>query len=138
MSPKKIKQQYVCNLRALTACAALIVAGCTSSIPLEGQASAAPSDQVTPPSAKDGAALFKASGCPFCHGPQGFGTDKAPNLREVRKRKTDEEIFHQIHDGGKMMPPFADALTENEIRSLILFLRAEDGWTLLASPEPSK
>jgi mono/diheme cytochrome c family protein len=96
------------------------------------------SEQVGPPSAKDGAVLFSKSGCPFCHGPQGFGTDKAPNLREVRKRKTDEEIVRQIHDGGKMMPPFADALTESDIHSLVLFLRAEDGWLLLPPPENSK
>ena len=90
--------------------------------------------QPAPPSAKDGAALFATSGCPFCHGPQGAGTDKAPNIRDVRKRKTDEEIFHQIHDGGKMMPPFADALTEDEIHSLVLFLRAEDGWAMVPPP----
>lgn len=115
----------------------VVIAWCVGTTPLVGQVSpnaprkGAASEQVAPPSAKEGAVLFGKSGCPFCHGPQGFGTEKAPNLREVRKRKTDEEIARQIHDGGKMMPPFADALTEDEIHSLVLFLRAEDGWLLL-------
>jgi mono/diheme cytochrome c family protein len=95
------------------------------------------SEQPTP-SAKYGAELFAKSGCTFCHGPQGMGTDKAPNLRDVRKRKTDEQIFHQIHDGGRMMPPFADALAENEIWSLVQFLREEHGWDLLSPPRPGK
>jgi mono/diheme cytochrome c family protein len=117
---------------------------CLWTSPLHGQAvppaakDGGAAEQVPAPTAKDGAELFSKSGCPFCHGPQGAGTDKAPNIREVRKRKTDEEIFHQIHDGGKMMPPFADALTANEIHSLVLFLRADDGWQQLPPPQPSK
>ena len=80
---------------------------------------------------KAGAVLFANSGCQFCHGPAGAGTERAPSLRDIRKRKDDEAIRHQIHDGGGMMPPFGEALTDEEIAHLSEFLRAKDAWKLL-------
>jgi mono/diheme cytochrome c family protein len=84
---------------------------------------------------KAGAVLFGKSGCPFCHGPAGMGTDRAPSLRDVHKRLSDEQIKHQIHDGGRMMPPFGEALTEDEIAQLSIFLRAKDAWNLVPPPD---
>lgn len=84
-----------------------------------------------PPTKERGATLFAESGCTQCHGPQGNGTDKAPSIHEVRKRKTDEQIYLQIKEGKGAMPAFGDALSENEIRSIVAFLRASDGWALL-------
>ena len=85
---------------------------------------------------KAGAVLFGKSGCPFCHGPAGMGTERAPSLRDVDKRLSDEQIRHQIHDGGQMMPPFGGALTEDEIMHLSAFLRAKDAWSLVPAPSP--
>lgn len=84
---------------------------------------------------KAGAVLFGKSGCPFCHGPAGMGTERAPSLRDVYKRLNDQQIRHQIHDGGQMMPPFGEALTEDEIAHLSAFLRAKDAWNLVPPPE---
>lgn len=83
---------------------------------------------------KAGAVLFANSGCPYCHGPAGMGTERAPSLRDVHKRLTDEQIRHQIHDGGQMMPPFGEALTGDEIAHLSSFLRAKDAWDLVPPP----
>src|SRR6266700_4887825 len=80
------------------------------------------------PSPEQGAALFISSGCPQCHGPEGLGTDKAPSLRDLRKRKNDDEVRHQIKEGGKVMPPFGEALTDPQIESLVEFLRSKKAW----------
>ena len=89
-----------------------------------------------PPTKERGAKLFAESGCTQCHGPQGNGTDKAPSIHEVRRRKTDEQIYLQIKEGKGAMPAFGDALSEDETRSIVAFLRAADGWALL--PVPAK
>ena len=90
-----------------------------------------------PDPVKAGAELFGKSGCTFCHGATGMGTERAPSLRDVRKRKSDDEIRHQIHDGGQMMPPFGEALTDEEIANLSAFLRAKDAWNLVPPPVTS-
>ena len=99
---------------------------------------AAPSAPTALPTSQAGAKLFATSGCTQCHGPEGNGTARAPNIREVRKRKTDEEIYTQIKQGKGAMPPFGDALSEDEIRSIVAFLRATDGWKLLPPPTPAQ
>ena len=84
--------------------------------------------------AKPGAVLFGKSGCTFCHGPAGMGTERAPSLRDVAKRLNDQQIRHQIHDGGQMMPPFGEALTDEEIEQLSVFLLTKDAWNLVPVP----
>lgn len=104
--------------------------------PVSNLAQQAAADPVkpSPDPVKVGAELFAKTGCQFCHGPVGLGTERAPTLRTVAKHKTDEEIRHQIHDGGQMMPPFGEALTDDEIASLSAFLRAKNGWKLVPQP----
>ena len=63
-----------------------------------------------------------------------MGTDRAPSLREVSKRLNQEQIRHQIHDGGQMMPPFGEALTGEEIEQLSVFLMTKDAWDLVPPP----
>lgn len=91
----------------------------------------------------EGAALFATSGCTQCHGPIGLGTEKAPSLRDVPKHMNAEQTHTQIHDGGKMMPPFGDALTDEQIAALVDFLHSKNGWKLVEataqkeSPSPA-
>ena len=85
----------------------------------------------------EGATLFTTSGCPQCHGPEGLGTVKAPSLRDVRKRKTDDQVRLQIKEGGKSMPPFGGALTDEQIASLVQFLRSKKAWTGTLIPSKS-
>lgn len=75
--------------------------------------------------AKQGAELFATSGCTHCHGPEGTGTERGPNLRELRKHLSTAEIEHQIVAGGKAMPAFGDTLDHAQVADLVAFLRAK-------------
>jgi ubiquinol-cytochrome c reductase cytochrome b subunit len=71
-----------------------------------------------------GRALFADKGCAHCHGPNGVGGGKGPDLQLVRTRRTREAMITQIHDGGKQMPPFGEELSQRDIEDLVAFLRA--------------
>jgi mono/diheme cytochrome c family protein len=72
-----------------------------------------------------GAELFEQTGCSHCHGPQGVGGGKGPDLSEVGKRLKADAIAHQIHDGGKSMPAFGEVLSDEQIHSLVEYLRTK-------------
>ncbi len=74
---------------------------------------------------KHGAELFATSGCTHCHGPEGMGTERGPDLRELRKHLSAAEIEHQIVAGGKAMPAFGDTLDHEQVADLVAFLRAK-------------
>ena len=70
-----------------------------------------------------GAVLFHEKGCEHCHGVNGVGIPgKAPSLLTVGKRLKKDAIEKQIHDGGKTMPAFGDALQPDEITALVNML----------------
>ena len=62
-----------------------------------------------------GAALFHEKGCEHCHGVDGVGTDRAPSLTTVGKRRKKAQIVQQIEQGGKGMPAYGDVLKPDEI-----------------------
>lgn len=101
----------------------LIAAAAVICTVLPIQASAASSDA----DARAGSILFRDKGCAFCHGAGGVGTLKAPSLVDIRKNKLwpPEKMKHQIMNGGQKMPPFGEALTDQEIAELIEYLRAK-------------
>ncbi|HEY0170517.1 MAG TPA: cytochrome c [Pyrinomonadaceae bacterium] len=68
--------------------------------------------------------------CATCHGPQGegkqLGTLTVPSLRQGAPRdRTDEQLFTQISDGGKGMPPFKYTFDDRQIQDLVRFIREE-------------
>jgi mono/diheme cytochrome c family protein len=77
---------------------------------------------------KAGAILFRDKGCTFCHGVGGVGSKKAPALTDLHKDKawTPEKITNQILNGGQKMPPFKDSVTDDEVTTLIAYLRAKN------------
>ena len=79
----------------------------------------------TPSAEQRGQQLFATKGCPRCHGPNGVGGRKGPDLQLVRKRRSRESMVDQIRDGGKEMPAFGTALSQQEIEDLVGFLRAK-------------
>ena len=83
---------------------------------------------VAPPAKLDGSAVFASSGCTQCHGPLGLGTEKGPSLRDVRKRMDGDAVYKQIEEGGQAMPPFGDALDDDQITALVEFLRGKKPW----------
>jgi ubiquinol-cytochrome c reductase cytochrome b subunit len=74
---------------------------------------------------KRGHALFSTKGCAHCHGPDGLGGGKGPDLQLVRKRRSRESMVTQIRDGGRVMPAFAGELSAQDIDDLVAFLRAK-------------
>src|ERR1700694_5227172 len=72
-----------------------------------------------------GAVLFHDKGCEHCHGVDGVGTDLAPALSTVGKRRKKEQIVQQIAQGGKGMPAYATVLQPEEIKWLAEFLHAK-------------
>jgi mono/diheme cytochrome c family protein len=82
-----------------------------------------------------GAELFATHGCAHCHGPAGVGGNQGPDLQLVRKRLNKDQMTHQIHDGGKSMPAFADVLSSDQIDDLVSYLRAKRK-VIVVPPKP--
>ena len=80
-------------------------------------------------SAPDGAAVFKKR-CSMCHGADGKGMKalKTPDMSspEWQAAHSDEEITEAIKKGkkGTPMPPMADKLSEDEIKSVVAHVRS--------------
>jgi mono/diheme cytochrome c family protein len=74
-----------------------------------------------------GALLFRDQDCVHCHGPGGSGGKKGPDLAGLRKDKNwpSQRITNQILNGGQKMPPFSEALTDEQIAQLVAYLRAK-------------
>lgn len=77
----------------------------------------------------DAAGLFKAK-CAICHGADGSGNSpmgkmmKVPDLAsaEVQKR-SDAELTEAITTGKNKMPPFKGKLTDEQIHSMVSYVR---------------
>ena len=72
-----------------------------------------------------GAALYHKTGCEFCHGVNGVGTERAPDLITVGKQKKRSQIEQQILHGGSGMPPFGDVLQPDEVKLLVDYLSSK-------------
>jgi mono/diheme cytochrome c family protein len=72
-----------------------------------------------------GSELFATHGCAHCHGTDGINGEIGPDLQQLRKRMTTEQIFKQIHDGSKNMPAFVDTLSTPQIDDLVAYLRTK-------------
>ena len=77
--------------------------------------------------AKAGAVVFQ-SNCARCHGANLEGSKKAPPIAEIRNKKhwTDDRITYRILNGAGKMPAFRETLSDEQIRDLIAYLRAEN------------
>lgn len=66
--------------------------------------------------------LYKAR-CISCHGNELQGKmGPSTNLQYIGRRLNEKEIIQQIHDGGAIMPAFANKLTPNQIKQLAEWL----------------
>ncbi|MGA3325467.1 MAG: cytochrome c [Terriglobia bacterium] len=83
------------------------------------------------PTPDDGGDLFKQK-CSMCHGVDGKGYSslKTPDFTEpkVQASLTDKEIVETIKNGkkGTAMPAFADKLSDEQINTLLTYLRSLD------------
>jgi kynurenine formamidase/cytochrome c5 len=79
-------------------------------------------------SAQDASQLFSEN-CAVCHGPNGRGAVKMPNLPDFtdpafHKSRTDEQLIESVTNGKGLMTPFGDALKPEEIRKLVAYVRS--------------
>jgi len=71
------------------------------------------------------------SACAGCHGLDGRGGERAPNIakRLEARRQTEQQIFRLIHDGSasQAMPAFGTTFNAVQIRAVIHYLRVLEG-----------
>jgi ubiquinol-cytochrome c reductase cytochrome b subunit len=84
----------------------------------------------TVPNQTDGAAYQRGSvtfaeyGCARCHGKNGMGGHRGPNLSDVGDHLTGARIHAQIENGGKTMPAYAKILDRKQVDDLVEYLSA--------------
>lgn len=123
-NPSQIQRKFVLRRMAcalgLCCCASLAVAQTKN--PYAGDAKMA----------KLGEMQFRVN-CAFCHGLGARGGGRGPDLTRAQKRhgNTDEEIFHNIHDGiaGTAMAPATNGgigvgMTDEEIWQVVTYIRS--------------
>lgn len=77
----------------------------------------------------DGGDLFKQK-CAMCHGAdgKGYASLKTPDFTDpkVQASLTDEDIAKTIKNGKKdtAMPAFANSLSDDQIQSLVVYIRS--------------
>ena len=105
------KMKYLLKRALVLAC--LLVVGCTLSL-----------------AADSGESVYKAK-CASCHGPDGKGQTaigKRLNLKDLTsgdvQNKHDSELKLIIQDGKGKMPAYKGKLTDEQIESLVTYLRA--------------
>jgi ubiquinol-cytochrome c reductase cytochrome b subunit len=76
----------------------------------------------TTPAVVEGARLFYAKGCEFCHAVEGHGGKRGPDLSQVSTRMTPLEVVGRITNGGPNMPAFTQTLTPEQIQAIVAFL----------------
>lgn len=72
----------------------------------------------------DGAQVFYAKGCEYCHQISGFGGIRGPDLTFVGDRLTDAQITTRIFSGAANMPSYTGNISPHELASLIAFLES--------------
>ena len=81
------------------------------------------------PDATTSSATFRTK-CAVCHGPGGAGSEvgksmNVPDLRSQAVQKlSDAELAQAISNGKGGMPPFKSSLSEEQIRSLVSYVRS--------------
>ena len=81
-----------------------------------------------PALADDAAALYKSK-CVICHGADGKGSVAGQKLgaKDLQspevKKMSDDELFKMTKEGKGKMPAYDKKLTDDEIKSLVKFIR---------------
>lgn len=70
----------------------------------------------------EGAQLFLAKGCEYCHEISGYGGHRGPALTYVSDRLSKVQITIRIVNGGTNMPAFGGILSGTELQQLVAFL----------------
>ena len=74
-----------------------------------------------------GAVLFHRRGCEDCHRVHGFGGLRGPDLTDVGRRMSENEIKQWVENGGYNMPAFSKVLPSDQLDALAAFLTSRRG-----------
>ena len=77
-------------------------------------------------SGADASQLFIDLGCVKCHGPDGKGVIKvAPDFTNKARmaKETDDAMASTIKNGHKPMPAFGSKLSDDQVKSLVAYVR---------------
>jgi ubiquinol-cytochrome c reductase cytochrome b subunit len=102
----------------------LWIAGKRASWSPDFSAQSLPSDVVHAASdpINEGAQLFHAKGCEYCHEIAGYGGHRGPDLTSVGDRLSTDQLTIQIVNGGTNMPAYGGNLSASELTNLVAFL----------------
>ncbi|QDT98720.1 cytochrome b N-terminal domain-containing protein [Gimesia aquarii] len=70
----------------------------------------------------EGAKLMHIKGCLYCHDIGGYGGHRGPELTEIGKLLTRDDIIIRINNGGHNMPAFASSMSSVELNLIVDFL----------------
>ena len=73
-----------------------------------------------------GAKIFYENGCQYCHGVQGRGGERGPDLTHVRQVLSGPEVVQKVLSAPKGMPSFNGKLSDQELSNLVAFLDYEN------------
>lgn len=77
------------------------------------------------PQLQRGTVLFYKKGCQYCHQIKGYGGLKGPNLSEIGRTWTTNQLAVQIVNGGGEMPAYGGMLSKTELNDLVFFLHMQ-------------
>jgi ubiquinol-cytochrome c reductase cytochrome b subunit len=72
----------------------------------------------------EGSQLFFGLGCQYCHGVDGRGGTRGPNLTDVSKRLSESDIRQRILTGPDGMPSYSGSISEEQLNALVAFLES--------------
>ncbi len=117
MTHDKAERHVICGSAILL----LLFAGLTLFVVSIVRASPGPDSATT-------RATFRTK-CATCHGPDGSGSEvgKTMNVPDLRspavQKRPDAELAQVIANGKGGMPPFKNSLSEDQIHSLVSYIR---------------
>ena len=77
-------------------------------------------------SEKKGVELFNTVGCLYCHKINGHGGIRGPELTNVQKRLTEDQIIIRIVNGAENMPAYGGSLTKEELQDIVDYLMTNE------------